>query len=619
MSVNGGGPGKVIVMGRAQPRLDLRGAFSTIPKVFRLAWEAHRLASIGMLVITLLAAVIPAAQAWVGKLIVDSVVQVLNMRLPLEEGLRLVAPFLVIEFILITLGAILAEGRSLLQRLLGGIIRYRLNSALITQSLALDLQYFENARFYDQLQNARNETEMRSMTMIETAFTMIQNLITFASLFAILVSFNPLIALILFAATIPTLVVQMRYSDIYVLMRTMRAPEFRRMNYLEHLLTIDTSAKEVKLFGLGKPLLERYRKIFWKFYQEDMALMTRRSVMTLSWGSLTSLSYYGAYLWIVLRTISGSITLGDLTLYLAVFRQAQTTVLALFTSTGELYESGRFMENLFSFLKLQPQMSTATNPRPVPHPIRQGIEFRNVSFRYPSRKEWALRDVNLRIAPGEKLALVGANGAGKTTFVKLLTRLYDPTEGQILLDGVDLREYDLDDLRKRIGVIFQDFVRYHATMRENIGFGQIDQIDDDARLSDAAQRGGADEVVATLPQGYETMLGAWFEMGHELSGGQWQKVALARAFMRDGEVLVLDEPTSALDAEREYDIFQRFRTLTKGKIALLISHRFSTVRMADHICVIEGGRLTEYGTHEELLMLEGTYARLFDMQAAGYR
>jgi ATP-binding cassette, subfamily B, bacterial len=286
---------------------------------------------------------------------------------------------------------------------------------------------------------------------------------------------------------------------------------------------------------------------------------------------------------------------------------------------AQLYENGLFMDNLFGFLELMPQMTSAEQPRDAPRPIRAGIEFRGVSFRYPGREEWVLRDVNLHIAPGEKLALVGANGAGKTTMVKLLTRLYDPTEGRILLDSADLREYDLDDLRERIGVIFQDFQHYQATARENIGFGQIYALDDEPRIVEAALRGGADEVIATLPQGYNTMLGNWFEKGYELSGGQWQKMALGRAFMRDGEVLVLDEPTAALDAEREYEIFQRFRELTAGKIALLISHRFSTVRMADRIAVLEGGHLTELGTHQELLALGGTYARLFNMQAEGYR
>jgi ATP-binding cassette subfamily B protein len=337
------------------------------------------------------------------------------------------------------------------------------------------------------------------------------------------------------------------------------------------------------------------------------------------WGLLATSTYYGAYAWIVWLTIGGRITLGDMTLYLTLFRQSQMTFQGIFSSMGRLYESGLFLNNLFEFLDLRPRMPVSPQARRVPRPMQQGIELRNVSFRYPGREEWVLRHINLQIVPGEKLALVGANGAGKTTLIKLLTRLYDPTEGQILLDGHDLSEYDLDDLRQCIGVIFQDFVRYHTTARENIGFGQIDALDDEPRILGASQRGGADAVIDLLPQGYDTMLGKWFSQGHELSGGQWQKIALGRAFMREGQVLVLDEPTAALDAQREYEIFQRFHELTAGKTALLISHRFSTVRMADRIAVIDGGRLTELGTHYELLELDGTYAHLFGLQAQGYR
>jgi ATP-binding cassette subfamily B protein len=391
------------------------------------------------------------------------------------------------------------------------------------------------------------------------------------------------------------------------------------MNYLEHVLTIDNTVKEVKLFGLGEPLLQRYNDLFWKFFHEDERLARRRSLISLLWGLAASASYYAAYAWIIFEAVGGVITIGSMTFYLTLFRQSQGTFQGLFDTINRLYENGLFMDNLFGFLKLTPQMARATRPAPMPERFQQGLEFRHVWFRYPGREGWALRDVNLRIAPGEKLALVGPNGAGKTTMIKLLTRLYDPTEGQITLDGVDLREYDPDELRQRIGVIFQDFVKYQLTVKENIGFGQIDQLDDDARVQDAAERGGADEVVAELPQGIDTMLGRWFEKGHELSGGQWQKVALGRAFMRDGEVLVLDEPTASLDAEREYEIFQRFRELTNGKIAVLISHRFSTVRMADRIAVIEEGQIAELGSHEELLAHGGTYARLFEMQAEGYR
>lgn len=599
--------------------LDVRGALRNLPRAVRLVWEAHRVSTIGIALVTLLSAGLPASQAWAGKLIVDAVVKTLEVRAPVEVGLRAVLPFLLLEFALIVLSALLAQARSLFEHVLHARVDHRVTTDIMRKALALDLESFENAEFYDQLQNARREGGRRALSSVNTAFGLVQGLLTLLSFIVILLAFSPLVALILFAATIPAFLAQTRYSSLHFRLLTWRAPEARRMQYLQHVLTVDSSAKEVKLFGLGEPLLRRYDDQFWQFYREDTGLAIQRSRLSVVWGLLSSGSYYAAYGYIVLRTISGSITLGDMTLYLALCRQSQGTFQGLLGSISSLYEGGLFLNHVFDFLKLEPRMQSSPSGRLVPRPISGGIEFRGVGFRYPGREDWALRDVSLRIGPGEKIALVGANGAGKTTLIKLLTRLYDPTEGQILLDGVDLRDYDLDDLRARIGVIFQDFVRYQATVRENIGFGQIDALDDEARLVGAAERGGADEVIAALPQGYEAMLGRWFDRGNELSGGQWQKIALARAFMRDGEVLVLDEPTAALDAEREYEIFKRFHNLTEGKIALLISHRFSTVRMADRIAVLEGGRLTELGTHHELLQQEGTYARLFNLQAAGYR
>ncbi len=597
---------------------ELRAAFRNVPRAFALVWEAHRGATLAMALITLLNGLLPISQAWMARLIIDEVVVAITGSIAPMIALRAVLPYLLVEFGLLTLGAVLTQARSLAEHMLNARLSNTINTAIIRKSLALDLQFFEDAQFYDKLQNARRESNWRAMSIINTSFNLVQNGITLGSFAVGLIAFSPLVALILFGATLPSFVAQTHFSRLHFRLLTWRAPEFRKMTYLEHLLTVDSSAKEIKLFGLGEPLLQRYQDLFWKFYLEDTALAQRRSLISTLWGLLVSASYYGAYAWIIWQTVSGAITIGAMTFYLTLFRQSQGAFQGIFYNAGQLFESGLFLENLFGFLSLAPQMITGKG-RKVPRPIRQGIEFQAVSFRYPDREEYALREVSLYVRPGEKIALVGANGAGKTTLIKLLTRLYDPTEGRILLDGVDLREYDLDDLRQCIGVIFQDFVRYQVTARENIGFGQIDELANDERIRSASARGGADEVIAHLPKGYDTILGRWFEKGAELSGGQWQKIALGRAFMRDSEVLVLDEPTSALDAEREYEIFQRFRELTAGRIAFLISHRFSTVRMADRIAVIEGGRIAELGTHQELLALGGTYARLFNMQAEGYR
>ena len=523
------------------------------------------------------------------------------------------------EFGLILLSSVVSQVRSLSDRILQSQLTNHVNSMIIRKAISLDLQFFENPVFYDTLQNARRQADVSALNIVNSTLQMMQQVITLISLIALLIRFSPWLAVIVILSSIPAFLSQSQFAERAFRAVTRRAPEARLLNYLETLLTGNDTVKEIKLFGLGEPLLKRYQKLFSQFYQEDIKIAKNRTIAGLGWGMLSNLVYYVSYAWIVFRTIAGLITLGDMTMFLAIFRQSQNSIRSLLDGLNRLYESNLFLDNLLTYLNLEPILDTKIDGLIAPAPIQQGIIFKNVSFVYPGSDVYVLRDINLHILPGERIALVGLNGAGKTTLIKLLTRLYDPTEGQILLDGVDLREYDLKSLHQRFGVIFQDFVRYQFTVQENIGFGQIEALDDIARIKEAADRGGAAPIIEKMAKGYDTILGRRWEKGQELSGGQWQKIALARAFMRDAEVLVLDEPTSALDAEAEYEVFRRFGELIGDRIAVLISHRFSTVRMADRIVVLSEGKILELGSHSELIQLDGAYARLFNFQAEGYR
>ena len=596
-----------------------RDAAHNIRRAFGLVWEAHHTGTLLMALWTIIGGLLPLAQAYIAKLIVDGVVNSLRAQASPMEGLRVVAPFLLAEFVLVVLQAGVAQARSLTEHILHSRLNLTINTRIIRKSLDLDLAYFENAEYYDKLQNARREADWRGLQIMNGGFYLIQNLLTLASFAVVLLSFNAWLALLLFVATVPAFIAQSNYADLNFRVISWRAPEARRLNYLEYLLTDYDAVKEVKLFALGEPLLGRYATLFWTFLREDQSIAQRRSLASLGWGLLATLTYYGAYFWIVLQTLEADITLGDMTLYLMIFRNSQNTFESIFWGLSEMYENGLFMSNLFAFLELEPKIRATPTSMPPPSSDQRGVEFRGVSFRYEGHDDWALRDVNLTIGPGEKIALVGPNGAGKTTLIKLLARLYDPTEGQILFNGVDLRDLDPGELRRRIGVIFQDFVHYHLAASENIGFGQIEALGDRPRIEASAVKSGAHPVITALPEGYETILGRWFAKGRDLSGGEWQKIALGRAFMRSCDILVLDEPTAALDAENEYQVFQQFRQLTEEKMAILISHRFSTVRMADRIYVLDDGQLREQGTHEELLARDGIYARLFTLQAQSYR
>ncbi len=529
-----------------------------------------------------------------------------------------VIALVVLEGALVAAIAAAQRGLSLCQSLLRAQLGQRVNVMILEKALTLELRHFEDSEFYDKLTRARREASSRPLSLVMRTFGLVQNGISLVSYGTLLAHFSPWAVAVLLLAGLPAFVAEAKFSgDAFRLFRW-RSPETRMQTYLEAVIGREEHAKEVKLYGLGPRLLDRYRDIFERLYREDRALTIRRDLWGFGLGLIGTLALYGAYAWIALSTVHRAITLGQMTMYLMLFRQGQAAVSAGLSAIGGMYEDNLYLSTLYEYLETEIPQSGGNAPRgPLP---QDGVRFEDVSFQYPDAAEAALEHIDLHLRPGSSLALVGENGSGKTTLIKLLTRLYRPTSGRILLDGLDLNDWDELALRERVGVIFQDFARYQMLVGENVGAGDEPHFEDEARWREAAEKGRASEFIETLPAGYRTQLGKWFRDGRELSGGQWQKIALSRAFMRiRADVLVLDEPTASMDAQAEAEVFEHFRQLARDRITILISHRFSTVRMADEIAVLDHGRIIERGSHEELMRLDGRYAHLFALQARGYR
>ena len=595
------------------------GVFRYSRRAMELVWATNRRLTVALAVLTLVAGVLPAAMAYIGALIIDAVLMAAELfKRSGETTMTNVFMLVALEALVVAAIAGAQRGISLCRALLRAQLGQRVNVMILEKAITLDLAQFEDSEFYDKLTRARREASSRPLSLVNRTFGLGQNLISLVSYGVLLVQFSPWAVLILVLAGLPAFVAETRFSGEAFTLFRWRSPETRMQIYLETVIAREDNVKEVKLFGLGPLLLERYRNIFRRLYKADRALAIRRDGWGFLLGLIGTLALYGAYAWIAFATVAARITLGQMTMYLMLFRQGQSAVSAILSAIGGMYEDNLYLSTLYEYLETptsKPDAGHTSGPDP-----EDGIRFEAVSFTYPGASQAALKNIDLHIHPGKSLALVGENGSGKTTLIKLLTRLYYPDQGRILLDGMDLKDWDEDALRQRIGVIFQDFSRYQFLVGENIGAGDVRYFDDEQRWRSAADKGMADVFIEDLPAAYDTQLGKWFKDGQELSGGQWQKIALSRAFMRtDADILVLDEPTAAMDAGAEAKIFEHFRKLTKNRIAILISHRFSTVRMASQIIVIENGKVIERGTHEQLMELNGHYANLFSLQAAGYR
>jgi ATP-binding cassette subfamily B protein len=594
-------------------------ALRHVPPLLRLVFQTHRGYTAGILVLRLVRSFIPVAVLWIGKLIIDGVVAAIAAtRAGHAVSLWYLGGLVAIELGIAVVGEALARLSSLLESLLGDLFANKISVRLMQHAATLDLAQFEDADTYDHLERARRQTVGR-IGLFALLLSTAQDLVTLMSLAGVLLVQLPWLLLLLAVAVVPSFLGEAHYAALGYSLLFRWTPERRLLDYLRYMGASDESAKEVKLFGLSDFLVGRYAKLSDEFYAQNKSLAVRRNVVSTALVTLGTLGYYAAYAVIIYLTVLGRYTIGALTFLAGSFRQSRDLIQRILLSFSNIYEQSLYLGDLFTFFDVRPRVVSQPGARAVAVPITRGFEFQNVGFRYPGSDRWAVRHLTFTLALGERIALVGENGAGKTTLAKLLARLYDPDEGRILLDGIDLKDYDLTSLRRNIGVIFQDFVRYDFILKENIGVSEIEHLDDVERIREAARRSKADELAGRMAAGYDQMLGRRFDGGVELSGGEWQKVALGRAYLRSAQLLILDEPTAALDARAEYEVFLRFSELTKGRMAVLISHRFSTVRMADRILVLQGGELIDQGTHEALVERGGLYAELFSLQAAGYR
>src|SRR3989454_7200876 len=597
----------------------VRGTTAALPEVIRLVWDASPRITAGLFAATVVAGVVPAMSAYTSKLLVNAVVAgiIINQkhipdRNPIDLGpwhlvftsLNAIVFLAILQLLIFALIAFLSTVRNITQQLLQNAVSMRIQLMVMEKAASLDLAFYEDPASYDLLRRAQTDSINRPVQMISTAFGLVQTTLTFITMIALLVAVSPLLALLALLSPIPAFIADTRYGWRGYNIARWGSRLLRRMQYMVSLVTTDSFAKEVKLFGLGQYFIERYRLIANAFYDSQKSQLVRRYMTGFVLGNLSTIVTSITYLYIALQAIAGRMSLGSLTAYTQAAVQVQNSIQSVLSGFSGMYEHNLYLNNLVELMARQPSMPVAAEPRPVPQPLRGEIRFEHVSFAYPGAEKNALTDLSFTVIAGETLAVVGRNGAGKTTLFKLICRLYDPLEVRILIDGIDIRDFEPDELRRQIGAMFQDYVDYQATASENIGLGNVPEIANRDSVVSASKQAGSDELIAGLPEGYDTALGKWFDAGVNLSGGEWQKVALARAFMReDARILLLDEPTSALDAQAEYDLFERLRSLTHGRTAVYISHRFSTVRRADRIIFLEHGRLVEEGTHEELIRL----------------